>query len=242
MIILICNYMRSGSKLQVEPVPDSVRLREAENISWIKFLAHSSRILFFDKLSRFQCQCRFLQSYPTPYPALQSQLFRVFSALAQCSAGFIDVALGGLWAFITSTLPRTWPLYLSLCLSLAVSLSLSICRPRSQWRSRCLCRCRCSCRACVFFNGFLANVLGAAVGPSPSRSHEPYSIDFQLRRGLSYATTLRWPNQSFDYRATTLDSKNILQHGTIYILYTVIYSPMGQQMSERGPKITERVH
>lgn len=33
MIILICNYMRSGSKLQVEPVPDSVRLREAENIS-----------------------------------------------------------------------------------------------------------------------------------------------------------------------------------------------------------------
>lgn len=58
--------------------------------------------------------------------------------------------------------------------------------------------------------------------PTPSRSHEPYSIDFQLRRGLSYATTLRWPNQSFDYRATTLDSKNILQHGTIYILYTVI--------------------
>lgn len=127
-------------------------------------------------------------------------------------------------------------------LSLTVSLTLSICRPRSQWRSRCLCRCRCSCRACVFFNGFLANVLGAAVGPSPSRSPEPYSIDFQLRRGLSYATTLRWPNQSFDYRATTLDSKNILQHGTIYILYTVIYSPMGQQMSERGPKITERVH
>lgn len=78
--------------------------------------------------------------------------------------------------------------------------------------------------------------------PTPSRSHEPYSIDFQLRRGLSYATTLRWPNQSFDYRATTLDSKNILQLGTIYILYTVIYSPMGQQMSERGPKITERVH
>lgn len=53
---------------------------------------------------------------PTPYSALQSQLFRVFSALAQCSAGFIDVALGGLWAFITSTLPRTWPLYLSFCL------------------------------------------------------------------------------------------------------------------------------
>lgn len=55
---------------------------------------------------------------------------------------------------------------ISHCLSLAVSLSLSICRPRSQWRSRCLCRCRCSCRACVFFNGFLANVLGAAVGPN----------------------------------------------------------------------------
>lgn len=158
---------------------------------------------FFDKLSRFQCQCRFLQSYPTPYPALQSLLFRVFSALAQCSAGFIDVALGGLWAFITSTLPRTWPLYLSL--SLCPTLSLPLDLPSQIPMAIPM--------PCVFFNGFLANVLGAAVGPSPSRSHEPYSIDFQLRRGLSYATTLRWPNQSFNYRATknrTLDSKNIL--------------------------------
>lgn len=193
MIILICNYMRSGCKLQVEPVPDSVRLREAENISWIKFLAHSSRILFFlffiffDKLSRFQCQCRFLQSYPTPLPALQS-------LLSESSLPWPNAAP----ALSTLRLEAFGHLSPALCLalgpsishSLAVSLPLDL-PPQIPMAIP---------MPCVFFNGFLANVLGAAVGPSPSRSHEPYSIDFQLRRGLSYATTLRWPNQSFDYR------------------------------------------
>lgn len=170
------------------------------------FVAYS----FFDKLSRFQ-------SYPTPYPALQSQLFRVFSALAQCSAGFIDVALGGLWAFITSTLPRTWPLYLSLSLSPSRSAA-----PDPNGDPDAYAAAAAAAERACFLMDFWLMFWALLWVPTPSRSHEPYSIDFQLRRGLSYATTLRWPNQSFDYRATTLDSKNILQHGTIYILYTVI--------------------
>lgn len=104
------------------------------------------------------------------------------------------------------------------------SPSLSIYRPRSRcrsrWRCRCRCRCRCSCRACVFFNGFLANVLGAAVGPQ--QVPRVSSIEFQLRDVLSNATTLGWPNQSFNYREPkpkpnrTLDSKNILEYTVLW--------------------------
>lgn len=187
MIILICNYMRSGSKLQVEPVPDSVRLREAENISWIKFLAHSSRILFFDKLSRFQCQCRFLQSYPT-LPLRPTPLSSLYSSVSSVPWPNAAPALSTLrleaFGHLSPALCLALGPSISHCLSLAVSLSLSICRPRSQWRSRCLCRCRCSCRACVFFNGFLANVLGAAVGPNSQQ------VPRALLNWLSAATWL----------------------------------------------------
>lgn len=158
-----------------------LRLREAENISWIKFLAHSSRILFcfFDKLSRFQCQCqcRFLQSYPISVPAPAVSALHSLQCLGPMQRRlYRRCAWRPLGIYHQHFASHLAPLSLPLSLSLypTVSLSLSICRPRSQWRSQC----RCSCRACVFFNGFLANVLGAAVGPGPSRSHEPPQLTF----------------------------------------------------------------